>query len=82
MTLLQEFDWNALFSPEMFATVLRVLLYAAVGFVALRIIVIVIRRVDEDDGECHSAPDGCRDCRGDGRQWGEAEQDDRLVGWL
>jgi len=45
MTILQDIDWSTLVSPELVLDLLRVLAYAVVGLLGLRIIVIIVRRV-------------------------------------
>jgi len=45
MAVLQEVDWNTLLSPETVITLFRVVLYAALAFVGLRVFVIIVRRL-------------------------------------
>lgn len=45
MNLIGDIDWTNLFSTELLMNVARVLAYALLGFLALRVVVLVVRRV-------------------------------------
>ncbi len=45
MTFLQEIDWQSLLTPDTIWSLAKVLLYAVVGMIVLRMIVVIIRRI-------------------------------------
>ena len=45
MTFLQDIDWQNIFTPETLWSLAKVLLYAVVGMVVLRMVVAIIRRI-------------------------------------
>ena len=45
MTFLQEIDWQNLLTPETFWSLVKVLLYAVVGMIVLRMTVVIVRRI-------------------------------------
>jgi small-conductance mechanosensitive channel len=45
MSFLQGIDWQSMFTPDTLWTLVRVLLYAVAGFVLLRVVVLVLKRI-------------------------------------